>query len=196
MTATAGDAARSDVPPGGGSALGHLTICDLSGQLAGAGATRYLAAFGARVIRVEDPVRQGTWDILRGSIPHVDERRGIELGGAFNNHNVEKLGVTLTLRTEEGRDLLRRLIAVSDVVTENFAAGVLARLGFSYDELRAIKSDIVYVSNSGFGHTGPYSTFKSWGPIAQAVSGLTWASGLPDREPAGWGYSYMEHTGG
>ena len=82
------------------AALQHLTICDLSGQLAGAGATRYLAAFGARVIRVEDPVRQGRWDILRGSMPHVDERRGIELGGAFNNHNVEKLGVTLNLRLE------------------------------------------------------------------------------------------------
>ena len=110
-------------------ALQHLTICDLSGQLAGAGATRYLAAFGAQVIRIEDPVRQGKWDILRGSMPHVDERRGIELGGAFNNHNVEKLGVTLNLRIDAGRELLRRLIAVSDVVTENFAAGVMAKLG-------------------------------------------------------------------
>src|SRR5690349_12992627 len=95
------------------AALGHIRICDLSGQLAGAGATRYLAAFGAEVIRVEDPVRQGRWDILRGSIPHVDDRRGLELGGAFNNHNVNKLGVTLNLRLDAGRDLLRRLVAVS-----------------------------------------------------------------------------------
>jgi crotonobetainyl-CoA:carnitine CoA-transferase CaiB-like acyl-CoA transferase len=177
------------------TALGHLTICDLSGQLAGAGATRYLAAFGARVIRVEDPVRQGRWDILRGSVPHVDERRGIELGGGFNNHNVEKLGVTINLRLEAGRDLLRRLVAVSDAVTENFAAGVMAKMGFSYDDLRAVKEDIIYVSNSGFGHTGPYSGYKTFGPIVQAVCGLTFGVGGPDGPPAGWGFSYMDHMG-
>jgi benzylsuccinate CoA-transferase BbsF subunit len=177
------------------AALSHLTVCDLSGQLAGAGATRFLAAFGARVIRVEDPVMQGRWDILRGSIPHVDERRGIDLGGAFNNHNVEKLGVTLNLRLEAGREVLRRLIAVSDVVTENFAAGVFARLGFSYEDLRGIKPDIIYVSNSGFGHTGPYSGFKTFGPVVQAVCGLTFGVGAPDTEPAGWGFSYMDHMG-
>jgi len=176
-------------------ALSHVTICDLSGQLAGAGATRYLAALGARVIRVEDPVRQGAWDIVRGSPPYVDDRRGMELGGGFNNHNVEKLGVTLNLRLESGRDLLRRLIAVSDVVTENFAAGVMTKLGFSYDEMRSIRPDIIYVSNSGFGHSGPYANFKTFGPVVQAVCGLTFGVGLPDAPPAGWGFSYMDHMG-
>lgn len=71
-------------------ALKNLRICDFTGQLAGAGATRHLAAFGAEVIRIEDPVNEGRWDILRGNAPFVDDRRGIELGGAFNNHNVEK----------------------------------------------------------------------------------------------------------
>lgn len=177
-------------------ALAHLRICDFTGQLAGAGATRFLAAFGAQVIRVEDPVNEGRWDILRGSPPYVDERRGVEFGGQFQNHNVEKLGVTLNLRSARGRDLLRRLIAVSDAVTENFSAGVMDRLGFGYEELRAIKSDIVYVSNCGFGHSGPYYEFKTWGPVVQALSGLTFSSGLPDEPPAGWGYSYMDHTGG
>ena len=176
-------------------ALGHIRICDLTGQLAGAGATRYLAAVGAEVIRIEDPLREGRWDILRGMPPFVDERRGGELGGAFNNHNVEKLGVTLNLRDERGRDLFRRLVAVSDVVAENFAAGVMERLGFGYEELRAIKPDIVYVSNCGFGHTGPYREFKTWGPVVQANCGLTFSSGLPGLPPAGWGYSYMDHHG-
>ena len=97
-------------------ALSHIRICDLSGQLAGAGATRYLAAVGAQVIRVEDPVKQGTWDIVRGAGPFVDDRRGIEFGSGFNNHNVEKLGITLNLREERGKQLLRALVAVSDVV--------------------------------------------------------------------------------
>jgi crotonobetainyl-CoA:carnitine CoA-transferase CaiB-like acyl-CoA transferase len=176
-------------------ALSHLRICDLSGQLAGAGATRFLAAFGAEVIRVEDPVRQGRWDILRGSAPLKDERRGVDFGGAFNNHNVEKLGVTLNLRDERGKALLRELIAQSDAVTENFAAGVMERLGFGYAALKAIRPDILYVSNCGFGHTGPYARYKTFGPIVQACSGLTFASGLAGREPAGIGYSYMDHMG-
>lgn len=177
-------------------ALEGIRVCDFSGQLAGAGATRFLAAMGAEVIRIEDPVRKGRWDILRGAPPFVDERRGIDLGGAFNNHNVNKYGVTIDLRTEEGKDLVRRLVAVSDIVTENFAAGVLARMGFPYEELEGIRAGIIYVSNCGFGFSGPYHEYKTWGPIVQAVCGLTFSSGLPDMPPAGWGYSYMDHHGG
>jgi crotonobetainyl-CoA:carnitine CoA-transferase CaiB-like acyl-CoA transferase len=173
-----------------------VRICDFTGQLAGAGATKWLASFGAEVIRIEDPVKQGRWDILRGSPPFKDERRGIEYGSGFNNHNVDKLGLTLNLRTERARELLRALIPLCDVVSENFAAGVLERMGFGYDRLVELRPDIVYVSNCGFGQTGPYAAYKSWGPIAQAVSGLTHTSGLPDQPPAGWGYSYMDHTGG
>jgi len=177
-------------------ALAGIRICDFCGQLAGAGATKWLAAFGAEVIRIEDPVREGRWDILRGIGPYVDERRGLEFGGGYNNHNTGKLGVTINVRTERGKELLTELIRQSDCVTENFAAGVLERWGFGYEQLKAIKPDIIYVSNCGFGHVGPYSRFKTWGPIVQAVSGLTFASGLPDQPPAGWGYSYMDHTGG
>nr|XP_061811366.1 succinyl-CoA:(R)-benzylsuccinate CoA-transferase subunit BbsF-like [Nerophis lumbriciformis] len=150
----------------------------------------------AQVIRIEDPVRQGKWDILRGSPPFKDERRGIEFGSGFQNHNVGKLGITVDLRTDRGKQLVTELVRVSDVVTENFASGVMERMGFSYDQLREIREDIIYVSNCGFGQTGPYADFKSWGPIAQAIGGLTFTSGLPDMPPAGWGYSYMDHHGG
>ena len=175
-----------DVSPGMGNAsrepgpLAHVRICDLSGQLAGAGATRVLATFGAQVIRVEDPVTRGLWDIVRQIGPYVGGDHGPDGGTGFINHNVEKLGITLNLRTARGKELLAELVRVSDAVTENFAAGVMERLGFGYDRLRELREDIVYVSNCGFGQTGPYSKFKSWGPVVQAVSGLTWASGLPD----------------
>ena len=177
-------------------ALSGIRICDFTGQLAGAGATKVLAMFGAQVIRVEDRLRQGQWDIFRGNGPWMDERRGINLGGTFNNHNVEKMGVTLDMRKPEASDILRELISVSDVVAENFSKGVLDRWGFSYDEMVKIKPDIIYVSNCGFGHVGPYSEYKTWGPIVQAVSGLTFQSGLAGMPPAGWGYSFMDHTGG
>ena len=62
--------------------------------------------FGAEVIRVEDPTTQGRWDMMRLVGPYVDERRGVDLGGGFNNHNVNKLGVTLNLKDEDGRELL------------------------------------------------------------------------------------------
>ncbi|MEC8822258.1 MAG: CoA transferase [Pseudomonadota bacterium] len=177
-------------------ALSHIRICDFTGQLAGAGATKWLAAFGAEIIRIEDPVKEGRWDILRATPPFVDERRGVDFGGGFNNHNTNKKGITLNLRTDKGKQILTEIIKKSDAVTENFAAGVLEKWGFGYTDLKRIKQDIVYVSNCGFGHNGPYSRFKTWGPIVQAVSGLTFSSGLPGQPPAGWGYSYMDHTGG
>ena len=176
-------------------ALSNFRICDFTGQLAGAGATKWLASFGAEVIRIEDPVREGRWDILRGGSPYIDDRRGINLGGAYNNHNTEKLGITLNLREEKAKEILTRLIQISDVVSENFAKGVLEKWGFGYDQLKQIKPDIIYVSNCGFGHIGPYSDFRTWGPIVQAVSGLTFTNGLPNEPPAGWGYSFMDHTG-
>lgn len=177
-------------------ALEGIRICDFTGQLAGAGATKWLSAFGAEVIRIEDPVRQGRWDILRGMEPFKPGQRGLDYGGGFNNHNTDKLGITLNLRTDKGKQILSELIKISDAVTENFAAGVLDKWGFGYEQLKAIKQDIVYVSNCGFGHVGPYHQYKTWGPIVQAVSGLTFTSALPHQEPAGWGYSYMDHTGG
>lgn len=79
---------------------------------------------------------------------------------------------------------------------ENFSAGVMRSWGLDYDDLRAIRPDIVYVSMAGFGHSGPYEHYQTFGPTVQAVSGLTHQSGFPDMEPAGWGYSYMDHTGG
>jgi benzylsuccinate CoA-transferase BbsF subunit len=190
-----GDAANEPVLPPRSRALAGIRICDLSGILAGAGATRILAAFGAEVIRLEDPSNNGMWDIVRGSAPYVDERRGMNLGGMFNNHNVEKVGATLNLRTPEGRELFLRLVAISDVVTENFSADVMDRLGLGYEQLREANERVIYVANSGFGKTGPYSRYKSFGPIVQAVCGLTLTSGLPGHQPAGWGYSYMDHMG-
>jgi crotonobetainyl-CoA:carnitine CoA-transferase CaiB-like acyl-CoA transferase len=86
----------------------HLRICDLTGQLAGAGATKILAAFGAQVIRVEDPVQGGLWDILGASARMWMSVAGATSVAASNNHNIEKLGITLDLRTERGKALFRR----------------------------------------------------------------------------------------
>jgi crotonobetainyl-CoA:carnitine CoA-transferase CaiB-like acyl-CoA transferase len=87
-------------------------------------------------------------------------------------------------------------VSISDIVIENFANGVLERWGLGYEEMKKLRPDIVYLSMSGFGHTGRDRDYQTMGPIAQALSGLTYTSGLPGEPPAGWGWSYMDDTGG
>ena len=124
-------------PMGRAKALSHIRICDLSGQLAGAGATRFLAAFGAQVIRVEDPVRRarGTSCAVPRHTLRARHRASRSAAGSTTTTSRSSASPS-TSASSKAKQLLRKLVAVSDVVTENFAAGVLARMGFPYEELR------------------------------------------------------------
>lgn len=152
-----------------------------------------LGDFGAEIVKVEheqsiDPIRLGR--------PIVGEQPTLNNSGFFNYMNRNKKSVLLNVRHPEGHALLRRLIAKSDVVIENFSAEVMASWGLDYAQLREIREDIIYCSVSGFGHSGRDRLHTTWGPTAQAMSGLTIMSGLPGKPPAGWGYSFMDHTAG
>ena len=116
--------------------------------------------------------------------------------GMHNNFNRNKLSITANLGNPAGRELVERLVAVSDLVVENFSPGAFERMGFPYERLRELRPDIVYLSISGYGHAGRDSSYVTWGPTAQAVSGATAVSGLPAQPPAGWGFSYLDHTAG
>jgi crotonobetainyl-CoA:carnitine CoA-transferase CaiB-like acyl-CoA transferase len=107
-----------------------------------------------------------------------------------------KKSVTISAKTAKGLALIKRLVAMSDVVIENFSTGILDSWGLSYDEMTKIKPDIVYVSMAGLGQWGRNKHYNTAGPIVQAISGLTFISGLPGAPPAGWGWSYMDNTGG
>lgn len=173
--------------------LAGVRVCDLTWVIAGPTATRILADFGAEVIRVEhgqaaDPIRLGR--------PIAGERPTLNNSGFFNYFNRNKKSVLLNARHPLGLEVLKRLIAVSDVVIENFSSGVLASWGLDDAALREINPRIISCSISGFGHTGRDRHFTTWGPTAQALSGLTLMSGLPGKPPAGWGYSYLDHTAG
>ena len=169
--------------------LAGVRIVDFTWIVAGPQSTRILADLGADVIRVEN-----------GS--HLDSLRlsgggsGVNGSGMFNNFNRNKRGITANLFHPGGRDVIERLVASADVVTENFSPGAFERMGFGWDRLRELKADVVYASASGFGHVGRDSSYVTWGPTAQAASGLTFLSGLPDQPPAGWGYSYLDHAAG
>lgn len=173
--------------------LSGIRVCDLTWIIAGPTATRVLADFGAEVIRVE---HQQSVDPIRVGRPILGERTTLNNSGFFNYFNRNKKSVLLNVRHPLGMELLHRLIAVSDVVIENFSSGVLESWELGYEQQKAINPGIIYCSISGFGHSGRDKHFTTWGPTAQALSGLTLMSGLPGKPPAGWGYSFMDHTAG
>ena len=175
-------------------ALAGVRVVDFTWVRAGPWATRWLGALGAEVIKVEWPDNERGRGEGIATPPEVEV--GLNTSGNFNDTNCNKLGITLNLRSPKGLELIKRLISMSDVVIENFSARVLGSWGLGYDELVKLKPDIVYVSQTGFGNTGRHSHYTTFGPIAQAFSGLTYLSGLPGHPPAGWGWSYMDDTGG
>ena len=175
-------------------ALENIRVVDFSWVRAGPWATRWLGALGAEIIKIEWPESE------RGRLPSSTTPQGMEVNlntsGNFNDTNVNKKSLSLNVRSPKGLEIVKRLIGISDIVIENFSSRVLQKWGLGYPELCKIKPDIVYVSMSGYGHTGRNHTYTTFGPVAQAASGLTHLSGLPDKPPAGWGWSYMDDTGG
>jgi len=171
-----------------------VRVVDFSWIVAGPQATRILADLGADVVRVE---YDGRVDSVRLGNPAPEAPRGsLNHSGMFSNFNRNKRSVNLNIRHPEAIALLHDLIRVSDVVIENFSAGVLESWGLSFAEMQRLNPAIIYVSLSGFGHLGRDRAYVTWGPTAQAVSGLTAMSGLPGAPPAGWGFSYLDHTAG
>jgi crotonobetainyl-CoA:carnitine CoA-transferase CaiB-like acyl-CoA transferase len=155
--------------------LSGIRIVDLTRILAGPFCTMMLADMGAEVIKVEAP---GVGDPLR--------QQGVIRDGLswyFAAFNRNKRSLSLNLRSEEGRAVLARLIAASDVLVENFRPGVLAQMGFDATRLKALKPDLVYCSISGFGTTGPYRDRPSFDFIAQAMSGFMSVTGTADGPP-------------
>ncbi len=173
--------------------LEGVRITDFSWIVAGPQATRICADLGAEVIKVEN---ESHLDSIRLGLPQPDIEPSYNSSGFHSNLNRNKLSITANIHHPGGREVVERLIAVSDVVIENYSAGAFSRMGFDYERLRELRPDIIYVSLSGFGHLGRDASYVTWGPTAQAVSGCTQMSGLPDQDPAGWGYSYLDHSAG
>ena len=147
--------------------LHGIRVLDLSWIIAGPTATRFLATMGAEVIKVGSARR-----------PDPSTR-----GPAFQVYNQSKLYCALNISTPEGLELTKRLLAVSDVVIENFAAGVIERLGLGYDVVRATRPDIIMVASSGTGHSGPDKDYVAYGSLLQHYTGWNSISGYPRREP-------------
>ena len=195
--------------------LAGIRIFDFSWFLATAGGTRFLAALGAEVIKVEwaanpdsrlarsamSPVGgRAARDAATGPLPAVTaEEMGDDfqnMGGQFHHKNSGKLGISLNVRDPRGLEIAKRLVKMSDIVAEGFSPGVLEKLGLGYDVLRSIRPDIIYAKQSGMGSEGTYGRLRTVGPVAAAFAGTSEMSGLPEPAlPAGWGYSYLDWIG-
>jgi crotonobetainyl-CoA:carnitine CoA-transferase CaiB-like acyl-CoA transferase len=198
----------------GKRALEGVRVLDLTWLQVGPQATRLLATFGAQVIRIEWREHKAV-DFIRyvppfapdhatadgGRSQGVARGRGIKgnynRSAYFNNTNPGKYGITLNLNHAKGRDLLRRMVRDANVICENFSPGQMDKWGLGYEDLRKLNPGIIYIQTTGVGKAGTYKDYVSYGPTAQAFSGLTFLSGLPEpHPPAGWGYSYLDHSPG
>jgi CoA:oxalate CoA-transferase len=161
--------ARNDNKVEFGVPLSGIRVVDLTRILAGPFCTMILADMGAEIVKVEPP---GAGDPLRAQGVIKDG-----LSWYFAGFNRNKRSLSLNLRSEEGKAVLARLIAGSDVLVENYRPGVLAQMGFGEARLRELRPDLVYANISGFGTTGPYRDRPSFDFIAQAMSGFMAVTG-------------------
>ena len=161
-------------------ALEGLKVADFSWVGAGPRATRDLADHGALVVKIESSKRI---DLTRLSPPFKDGIMDPNRSGFFAHSNTSKYSATLNLKHPKGIELAKRFIQWADVVVENFGRGAMDRIGLGYDDLKKIKKDIIMVSVSITGRSGPLADFVGYGNSAAALSGHAYLTGWPDRGP-------------
>jgi len=172
-TAAGAKAAAAPVP----LPLEGIRIVDFTQVFMGPSCTQLLGDYGADIIKVERP---GAGDISRNSFPDQDGQDN----PIFLSINRNKRSVSVDTRTDEGREVLHRLLADADVVVSNFRSGVMERMGFGYEDLKAKNPGIIWASGTGFGPVGPYSHKGGQDAIAQAYSGVMWRRESDDQKPA------------
>ena len=158
------------------AALDGIRVLDLTHNQAGPSCGQILAWLGADVIKVEPP---GRGDIARVSL---NDQPGTD-SLFFLFFNANKRSLALDLKQPAGKQAFQKLVATADVVLENFGPGTMERLGFGYDSLKQLNPRLVYASIKGFGSYGPYHSFKSFEPVAQAMGGSMSVTGFPDNPP-------------
>ncbi len=172
-------AAGSSSP--GPEALEGLRVLEFTAGMAGPWIGRLMAYYGAEVIRVESRKRP---DVVRLYVPPRNPEAGVQEADSpwFSDWNAGKSFVSLDLTKPGAVEICKRLVSISDVVIENYSSGVIDKLGLGYERLRQSRSDLIMLSTSGYGDSGPCRSYVSWGPNIEALSGLAALSGFPGRE--------------
>jgi len=172
-------------------ALQGIRVVEFSAGMAGPWIGRFMAYCGAEVIKVES---RGYPDVTRQYVPPWAPELGLQpqLSPWFTDWNAGKRFVALDLTHPTAVELARRLVATSDVVVENYSSGVMDKLGLSYADIQRAKPDIIMFGSSGYGDSGPYRRYVTWGSNIEALSGLSTLSGFPDRECTITQYAYPD----
>lgn len=173
-------------------AFSGVRIVDFTQVLAGPIATSQLALLGAHVIKIETP---GKGDQLR-AVMAEGEMGAHGFGPAFTGVNYAKRSISLNLKHPSAKEIVNRMLKTADVVAENFKPGVIGRLGFGYEAVKAIKPDIIYCSISGFGQSGPAAETGAYDGAIQASSGLMSTTGTADHGPTRIGFPVVDATTG
>jgi len=184
----------SRLPGGGeiaGNALDEVKVVCFEQALAVPFATAILASYGAQVVRIETATRL---DWHRQAGPFIGNISLPDRSLPYLFVNAGKYGVTLNLRKPQGIDLARKLAGWADVVVENFAGGVMSRLGLGYEDLRVVKPDIIMLSAGIYGQTGPFARVKGHGGPLTALTGFPHITGFPDQPPQFPGFVLTDFT--
>ena len=169
--------------------LSGIKVVDLGRFIAGPYCTMKLGDMGAEVIKVETP---GRGDDSRALGPPFLEGEA----AYYLSFNRNKKSITLNLREEKGKEILRRLISEADVLVENFRIGVTEQMGLTYKDVKKIKEDIIYCSITGYGHNSPYREKPSFDVMIQGEAGLMSVTGFPDGPPQRVGVAIADILGG
>ncbi len=169
-------------------ALEGVRVLDLTRVVAGPYGGSILGDFGAEIIKIEVP---GRGDDARGYGPY---RNGESM--YFANLNRNKRGMTLNLKTGEGKDIFKKLVSKADVLLENYRPGVMDKLGLGYGELKKINPRLIYAACSGFGSYGEYSQRPGYDIISQGMGGLMSVTGAPGGDPTRSGNAMGDILGG
>jgi crotonobetainyl-CoA:carnitine CoA-transferase CaiB-like acyl-CoA transferase len=169
-----------------------LRVLDLTHVLAGPFCTYLLALLGAETIKIEPP---GEPDEVRGrgGDPGLN---ALLMGTNYLTQGANKRAITLNLKSEAGRRILKQLVATADVMVENYRTGALAALGLGYEEMRAVNPKIVYCSMTGFGQTGPRARVNAYDNVIQAASGLMSLTGTREAHPLKTGSPVVDYACG
>jgi len=171
--------------------LSDVKILDLMWVMAGPAATRVLADWGATVVRVESSHKL---EGARTFQPLLNNEGGSENSGLFQNLNAGKLGLTVAMDNPEARELILDLVRWADVVCESFSPKAMAGWNLTYEDLRAVKPDIIMTSSCLFGQDGPMSHLAGFGTMGASMSGFYEMTGWPDRDPAGVAGAYTDYV--
>jgi benzylsuccinate CoA-transferase BbsF subunit len=169
-----------------------IRVADFGWIFAVPHATAWLGALGAEVIRVESSVAPDLVRFLSGT----DGTVGINRSGIFNSINFSRKSLALDLTKPEAREVALRLVRRSDIVTENYTVGNMKKFGLDYESIRALKPDLIMLSGTPLGQTGPYANTVGFGPTTQAFAGMCHLTGYPGDFPCGIGGTWPDFAVG